>query len=126
MSSLKLVDALRKTIELVLQKLNMVQDEMNELSREELLEITDEVNPKPVEVGDNLEIFDYTLNKSTKIINILGFKDIKNDMGRFNDVIIYPKYMVDGEIYSTQLLNLGHAFVNPHLTSLVIKDGVLA
>ena len=53
MSSLKLVDALRKTIELVLQKLNMVQDEMNELSREELLEITDEVNPKPVEVGDN-------------------------------------------------------------------------
>ena len=31
--------ALRKTIELVLQKLNMYQDKMNEISREELLEI---------------------------------------------------------------------------------------
>ena len=33
------VAALRKTIELVLQKLNMYQETMNEISREELLEI---------------------------------------------------------------------------------------
>ena len=33
------IKSLRRTIELVLQKLNMVQDEMNELSREELIEI---------------------------------------------------------------------------------------
>ena len=33
------INALKRTIELILQKLNMVQDEMNELSREELIEI---------------------------------------------------------------------------------------
>ena len=39
MDSFTGLKALRKTIELVLQKLNMYQDKMNEISREELLEI---------------------------------------------------------------------------------------
>ena len=39
MDKFKGLKALRKTIELVLQKLNMYQDKMNEISREELLEI---------------------------------------------------------------------------------------
>ena len=39
MDKFKGVAALRKTIELVLQKLNMYQETMNEISREELLEI---------------------------------------------------------------------------------------
>ena len=85
MDKFKGVAALRKTIELVLQKLNMYQDTMNEISREELLEIMG---------NENLDLSwiasQESVNELARLVNILGSNLLENW-----DNLIQPEPIID-------------------------------
>ena len=127
------INALKRTIELVLQKLNMVQDEMNELSREELIEIMgnndldlswiasqesvnnirDELNNMKLEVMKlNNQI---VLNKNAVVADLAYFNYVISsgyllvsgfksiNINDDSDIVLYGGYTVNNASYPTSI-----------------------
>ena len=145
MDKFKGVAALRKTIELVLQKLNMYQDKMNEISREELLEImgNENLDLSWIASQESVDALRSEIDDIKSIVNKINKDTMKTigtaaDMSIFENQIrgsymeIYGPVVTDpeGEVtiysqyiggssntaYSTKLTSYGTSGRNIHLT----------
>lgn len=147
--------ALRRTIELLLQKLNICQEQMNELNREELLEIMADNNldlswiasqesvdalkesidrigaalvpdwNQPEVPSNNLDILKYTLIDDSKKIIISKIISHHDDLG-VDDLVFTGTYTIDGITYTTHIGGIGtQSFVNPYIKTITIGEGVI-
>ena len=141
MDKFKGLKALRKTIELVLQKLNMYQDKMNEISREELLEIMgnndldlswiasqESVDALSIKIDNiqqdiadtNVTIGDLKilLNKALDMIEMVGSKDDPT----FGGYEVAPENEIDNWNYTVDGNNVTLTGYKGSSTSVVIYD----
>lgn len=148
------LSALRKTIELVLQKLNMVQDEMNELSREELLEImaNENLDLSWIASQESVDAIRKEVQNLSKIVNAINKNTMRTigyseDYSYFDyecksgsvllyntknqpsgDLVIFPTYEVSGTKYSTKIgrrYGSNQQILLSNINSIYVQDGVV-
>ena len=90
MDSFTGLKALRKKIELILQKLNMYQDKMNEISREELLEImgNNDLDLSWIASQESVDALRSEIDEIKKMVNKIN-KDTMKTVGTAADISIF-------------------------------------
>ena len=153
MDSFTGLKALRKKIELILQKLNMYQEKMYELSREELLEImaNENLDLSWIASQESVDALRKEVQYLNKIVNGINKNTMRtigyaSDYSYFNydcksgfvvlhgindqpsgDLVIFSTYELSGTKYSTKIgkISSGGNILLSDINSIYVHDGVI-